>query len=244
MTNIFLPLAANLFFDSSEFSYPKPLIEIGGKPVIQHVVDNLMKIPDPKKFIFAVNKMDDSRFHLTHTFKLLSDSPIETVLIEGQTRGAACTALMAIDQIDNDEPLIIANADQVFRSDLGNLFKKLSESQADAGVLCFDSIHPRWSYIKTNENDEVIEAAEKVPLSRNAIAGFYYFKKGSEFVKMAMSSIQKGASVNGIFFIAPILNEYILAGKKLTYEKVEASDYKTFYSIQKIEEALRDSLWA
>lgn len=243
-TNIFLPLAANLFFDSSEFSYPKPLIEVGGKPIIQHVTDNLMSIPDPKKFIFAVNKSDDSRFHLSHTFRLLSNCPTEMVLIEGQTKGAACTALMAIDQIDSEEPLVISNADQVFNKDIGVLYKKLVDSGADAGVICFDSIHPRWSYIKTNDKDEIIEAAEKRPLSRNAIAGFYYFKKGSDFIEMAMSSIEKGAHVNGIYFIAPILNEFILAGKKLAYEKVDVSDYRTFYSIQKIEEALRDSSWA
>lgn len=243
-TNIFLPLAANLFFDSSEYSYPKPLIEIGEKPIIQHVIDSLMGIPDPKKFIFAVNKADDSRFHLTHTFRLLSSCPSEMVLIEGQTKGAACTALMAIDQIDSDEPLVISNADQIFRRDLGEIYKKLTDSCADAGVICFDSIHPRWSYIKTNNSDQIIEAAEKRPLSRNAIAGFYYFKRGSDFVEMAMSSIEKGASVNGTFFIAPILNEFILAGKKLTYEKIAAHDYRTFYSIQKIEEAMRDSAWA
>ncbi len=243
-TNIFLPMAANLFFDSVDYSYPKSLIEVGGKPIIQHVIDNLLTIPDPKKFIFAVNKADDSRFHLTHTFHLLSQCPSEVILIEGQTRGAACTALMAIDQINSDEPLVISNADQVFRKDLGKIYKKFSDSGADVGVICFDSIHPRWSYIKANENNEIIEAAEKRPLSRNAIAGFYYFQKGSDFVEMAMSSIEKGASVNGVYFIAPILNEFILAGKKLVYEKVDVSDYRTFYSIQKIEEALRDPLWA
>ena len=57
---------------------------------------------------------------------------------------------------------------------------------------------------------------------------------------MAKASIRKNASVNGIFFIAPVLNEYILANKKLVFKTIDAKDYRTFYSIQKIEEALRE----
>ena len=56
--NIVVPLAANLYFDSTEYYYPKPLIEVRGTPIIQLVVDSLKSLPSPKRFIFILNRKD------------------------------------------------------------------------------------------------------------------------------------------------------------------------------------------
>ena len=55
--------------------------------------------------------------------------------------------------------------------------------------------------------------AEKQPISRNATAGLYYFRRGVDFVRGAERMLFKNASFSGEFYVAPVYNELILAGK-------------------------------
>lgn len=237
MINILLPMAGkSIFFDNSNYVYPKPLIEVKGKPMVQRVIENLDTIGDDLNCIFAVNASDCKQFHIDDVLKLLTDDKAEIIRVDSDTAGAACTALLAIEAINNDDPLIISNADQCFDISLDRFVDDFRERDLDAGVICFDSVHPRWSYARTNEEGEIVEASEKRPISNQAIAGFFYFKHGKDFVQAAMKSIFKDASVNGRYYIAPVINEMVLDGKRLGISTVDNDKYHTFYSPQLLEE--------
>jgi dTDP-glucose pyrophosphorylase len=156
--------------------------------------------------------------------------------LEKETKGAACSVLMAIDKINNGEPLIIANADQLFDIDLNKVLDTFDKNSVDAGVICFEAVHPRWSFVRLNEKNKIIETAEKRPISKNAIAGFYYFKQGKDFVAAAMGSIRKDANVDGLYYISPTFNELVLSSKNLEIFSIPKEKYHTFYTPQKIKE--------
>jgi dTDP-glucose pyrophosphorylase len=234
MINILIPLGGKSeFFNSIEYVYPRPLIEIGGKTMIQRIIENFAEIEN-KHFIFVVNQSDCDSYHLDSILQLLTDSKCDIIKLNGQTKGAACSALMAVEIINNQTSLIIANGDQVIEASLDSVTKEFQFKGLDAAVITFESIHPKWSYVRVDETDKVIESAEKRPLSKNAIAGFYYFDKGQDFVFAAMQSIAKDAHVNDFFYIAPVINELVLAGKNIGYHPIEASLYHSFYSPAKI----------
>lgn len=236
MFNFLIPLGtSSQFFESSEYPYPKPLVEISGKPMIQHVIENLSRIREEKRFIFILREEDCTRHHLDSTVRLLAGEDVVIIKLQRETKGAACSALLAIDLIANEQPLVIANGDQLFDIDLDKYIARFREDKIDAGCLCFESVHPRWSYVRL-EKENIVEAAEKRPLSRQAIAGFYYFAKGLDFVEAAKQMIRKDASVNGQFYIAPVLNELVLKSRRLRAYAVPNEAYHTFYSPQKIEE--------
>lgn len=236
MLNILIPLASvSQFFENSVYVYPKPLIEILGKPMIQHVVENLLQISTQKRFIFVVRDEDCARYHLDSTLRLLVKDRIEILRIQRETGGAACSALLATEFIANEQPLVICNGDQMFDLDLNRPLEEIRVDKVDAACLTFRSVHPRWSYIRL-EDGQIVEAAEKHPLSSNAIAGFYYFSKGSDFVDAAKRMILKNAQVNGVFYIAPVFNELVLAGKRMRSYDIDGAKYHTFYSPQKIQE--------
>lgn len=236
MLNILIPMAVkSAFFEGKEYPFPAPLIEVGGKSIIELALENYKALKEPKRFIFVVTKTDCAKYHIDSVLHLLTNGNCEIVKLHGETKGAACSCLMAIKHINNDEQLVIANGDQIFDDDISVPLNYLKKN-VDAGAICFNTVHPRWSYVRLDENDRIIEAAEKRPLSNNAIAGFYYFKKGRDFVEAAMSSIRKDASVNGIFYVAPTLNELVLEGKKLGIYKIDNKRYHTLYSPQKIQE--------
>ena len=236
MLNILIPLGSHTnLSESAEYAYPKPLVEIGGKPMIQKVIENLSQIIGLKRYIFILREDDCRRFHLDTTVRLLVGDDAIVIKLQSETKGAVCSALLAVDYICNTSPLVIANGDQLFEADLNECLRLFRSDKADAGCLCIDSVHPRWSYVRL-DGDSIVEAAEKRPISRNAIAGFYYFSHGNFFVEAAKSSIRKDANLNGIYYIAPVLNELVLKNFKLKAITISESDYHAFYSPQKIEE--------
>lgn len=237
MLNILLLLAGqSSFFSKEEFVFPRPLIEINGKSMIQHVIENLATITTQKRFIFVVNAEDCRKHHLDNVLKLLTDKNTQIIEVEGETNGALCSALLAIDSIDAKDPLIIANPDQVIDSDLDEMLEYFEEAHADAAVATFETVHPRWSYVRFDKNRSIVEAAEKRPISKHAIAGFYYFANGEKFISSAMSSIKKGSHINGTYYVSMVLNELILQQSHLVAYHLNPDHYHTFYSPQKIEE--------
>lgn len=233
MLNIIMPLASKTFENDNErFLFPLPLVDIKGKALIEYSLTNLNGINEDKRFIFIVKDFDCKQFHIDNVLKqLVQNSTI--VKIQGQTKGAICSVLFAIDEMDLDQELIIVNSDQVLNDDLDNMLDNLRKY--DAGVIAFNSIHPRWSFIRT-ENNLIIETAEKNPISNKAIAGFYYFKKARFFIDGAVQVIKYDDNFNGNYYISSVFNQLILMGKSIGFAEMKSENYYSFYSPQKVKE--------
>jgi dTDP-glucose pyrophosphorylase len=230
MINVLLPSMGKTNFFKDMY-FPKPIIEINGKTMLEIVQENFASIKD-KKMIYVFSKDNCNQFHLDDSVKIMN--PEASVLsLKNETAGALCTALIAIEFINNNRPLIIANSDQIIDVNYEEVLSYFQEEKADAGVITFKSIHPRWSYIKSCGKN-VIEVAEKRPLSAHAIAGFYYYKKGYDFIEAAKRVILKGSSIEGKYYISSSFNELILLNKNVIYYEVKPDAYHSFYSPEKI----------
>ena len=207
--NIVIPMAgAGSRFAKAGYTFPKPLIEVAGKPMIQVVVENLNI---DANYIFIVQNSHRKQYNLDTTLRLIA-SGCEIIGIDGVTEGAACTALLAKDFIDNDNPLFFANSDQFVVWNSSEFFYKMQETDADGGIPIFKSTHPKWSFAKLDENNHVTEVQEKNPISDNATVGFYYFKRGADFVKNTEEMIAANDRVNNEFYLCPVYNYLIKNG--------------------------------
>jgi NDP-sugar pyrophosphorylase family protein len=234
---IVLPMAGKpRFYPSDEYKFSRSFVEVGGKPMIQQVLTNLKTIANISNFVFIVNKQDIVDLHLDNVLKMLTEDKAQIFSQSVDTKGAVCSLLLGIEYIDCDEPIIISNVDQIIDVDLNEAIKFFQSEDCDAGVITFDSVHPQWSYVRTIEGKTVVEAAEKRPVSRSAIAGFYYYKTGKAFMQAAMSSIIKDRSVNGLYYTSLTLNEVILAGGSVKAYEVPAGKYHSFYSPTKVDD--------
>ena len=208
--------------------------------MVQHAIENLQTMQKDLHFIFVIKKSDCITFHLDDTLRLLTEGECEIIVLDGETKGAACSALLAVDAINNENPLVIANFDQVIDCNLSELYDQFHRLGSDAGCLVFSTTHPRWSFVLLDGKDCVLETAEKRPLSRNAIAGFYYYKQGKDFVEAAKSMILKSCSNAEIFYISTTFNELILHNKSIKALRIPNEKYHSFYTPQKIEEYEKD----
>lgn len=212
-------------FREAGYAYPKSLVEIDGVPVIERVVNDLASLHTPDNdFIFVIRKDENVRFHIGDILHLLLPAS-RVVEANTDTGGAACSALLAIEQIDNEQALFIVNGDQIIDADLAEALAGFRLAGLDGGVIVFQAVHPRWSYVKCNDDGYVIEAAEKRPISHFATAGAYYFAHGADFVAAAMTMIRKDAHVDGNFYICPAFNEMILEQKKIGVHLIPATAY-------------------
>lgn len=210
--NVLIPMAGHgSRFSQAGYSFPKPLIEVHGKPMIQVVVDNLAV---EANFIFVVQKEHREKYNLDSMLNLITPG-CKIVEVEGVTEGAACTTLLAKEFINNNEPLVIANSDQFVEWNSLDFFYKMNEQNLDAGIVSFHSTHPKWSYAKIDENGFVTEVAEKNPISNIATVGIYYWKHGSDYVRFAEQMIENNIRVNKEFYVCPVFNEAIKAGLKI-----------------------------
>ena len=210
--NIIIPMAGHgSRFLQAGYTFPKPLIEVHGKPMIQVVIDNL-KVD--AHFIFIVQKEHREKYNLDSMLSLLAPG-CDIVDVDKVTEGAACTVLLGKEFINNDNPLVIANSDQFVEWSSLDFFYKMNEQNLDGGIVSFKSTHPKWSYAKTDNNGFVLEVAEKKTISDIATVGIYYWKKGSDFVKYAEQMIHKNIRANNEFYVCPVFNEAILDGLKI-----------------------------
>lgn len=210
--NVLIPMAgAGSRFEKAGYTFPKPLIEVRGKPMIQVVVENLNI---DANYIYVVQKAHREKYNLDALLNLITPGCkiVETI---GVTEGAACTTLLAKEHINTDAPLLFANSDQFVEWDSNEFMYKMNETQADGGILTFKATHPKWSFAKLNEQGYVTQVAEKNPISDIATVGVYYWRHGKDYVKYAEQMISKNVRVNNEFYVCPVYNEAIADGLKI-----------------------------
>jgi HAD superfamily hydrolase (TIGR01509 family) len=216
--NILIPMAgAGSRFANAGYTFPKPLIEVNHKPMIQVVTENLNI---NAHFIYLVQKSHYDKYNLKYLLNLITPN-CTIVQVDGVTEGAACTTLLAKEYINNNKHLLIANSDQFIEWDSNNFYYTASGDNIDGSILTFEASHPKWSFVKLDGDGYVTELAEKKPISTTATVGIYYWSKGSEYVKYAEQMIDDNVRVNGEFYVAPVYNEAIEDGKKIRTYNIE-----------------------
>lgn len=201
---VLIPMAgAGSRFAQAGYKLPKPLIDVNGKPMIQHVVDNLNM---NAKFVFVVQKEHFEKYNLGSYLSLMAPG-CEIVQTDGVTEGAACTTLLAKQFINNSRHLLIANSDQLVKWDSCDFMYSMLCDEADGGILTFESDNTKWSYVRLGLDGYACEVAEKKLISNEATVGIYYWKHGSDYVRLTEQMIASNIRVNNEFYVCPVYNE-------------------------------------
>jgi dTDP-glucose pyrophosphorylase len=218
VVNILVPMAGcGSRFAQAGYVFPKPLIEIHGKPMIQVVLDN---INIDGNYIFVVQAEHCQKYSLDKVLKILKPN-CKIVYTSSLTKGAACTTLLAEQYINNNAPLIIANSDQYVEWKQYKFLKEFDTGENDGAILTFTSVHPKWSFVKINKELLVTEVAEKKPISTLATVGIYGWARGSDYINYARQMIDKNITTNGEFYVCPVFNEAIADRKKIKIVHIE-----------------------
>ena len=218
--------------DLADNDYPRCLVELDGIPLIETLISKCQTI-DGAQILVVLRTIDIARFHLDDVVRLLNPGS-KVIAARRETGGATCSALLAIGDIDSEDELLIVNANELVDVNFSDEIEKFRNRGLSAGTLTFASVHPRYSYVRSGDDGLVLEAAEKRPISRTATVGFYWFRRGHDFVEAAMDLIRNDDSVDGRFFISHTLNHLILRGLDVGHSPIPSDKYHPLKSEQQI----------
>lgn len=229
MLNIVLPMAGRgSRFADAGYTLPKPLIQIHGVPMIKVVVENLAPKQE-HRFIFVAQQEHIDKYDLTPKLKSYAKN-VEVIGINGITEGQVCTALLAKEFFNNDEPLMNANSDQYIDFDISEYLDAMASRKLDGMIMTMKSQDPKWSYAKTDESGIVVETAEKKVISPDATVGIFNFAKGSDLVRSAEQMIKDNIRVNNEFYTCPCYNYLVREGKKIGIYPI-GEEYNGMYGL-------------
>jgi len=181
--------------------------------MIEYVTRNIRPSCE-HRFIYICQEEHLEKYHLSEELERMAPG-CAIITVDHITEGAACTVLLAEKYIDNSDALMIANSDQFVDTNIDSYIAAMGSYEGL--IMTMPANDPKWSYIRYDENGFVTLVREKEVISDQATVGIYNYKQGSDFVKYAHQMIEKNIRVNGEFYVAPVYNEMIEAGKKLVF---------------------------
>lgn len=220
--NLVIPAAGKgSRFSEAGWKKPKPFIDIDGISMLERVIKNVR--PDNCKVNLIINSE-----HIKQNEDVISKLKEHANInfIDQITEGTACTVLMSRSEIDNDNPLLIANSDQIVDFDVNKYVDDCFSRGLDGSILVFKDLdmNDKWSFAKLDSNNMVTEVAEKKPISDLATVGIYLFSKGRDFVNSAVDMIVRNDRVNNEFYTCPVYNYMIKSGLKIGVYEIDFKD--------------------
>lgn len=210
---ILIPMSgAGSRFATHGYTNPKPLIEFFGKPMIEHVLENLGVNNTFTLCVLRAHYDADTELFaklrkMVHTLNI--------VFVDKITQGAAETCLLAKQYIDPESPIMIANCDQMMVWNQKSFEDFVARENLDGAMFVFDSTSTKNSYVEIDKYGLAVRTAEKQVISPYATTGIYVWSKAIDFLWAAQNMIRKDLRVNNEFYVAPVYNENIARGDRI-----------------------------
>jgi NDP-sugar pyrophosphorylase family protein len=176
------------------YDTPKPFIDIDGQPMINRMLSSLPK--NVEKIIVTQEE------HKNYVEKFLSDYCV--IFTKANTGGAAKTVLELDAYLNNTDPILILDCDQILHIDYEGTLGDMKGY--NAGILTFQvkNSDPKYGYV--SGFPVVKKTAEKQPISQYATAGFYYFANWGIYKDAAYNMINAACTINNEYYISPVFN--------------------------------------
>ena len=214
-------------FIDAGYTTPKPLIEVDGKPIIEHVV-NLF--PNEKDIIFICNTKHLNETNLREVLKRIAPTG-KIVEIPPHKKGPVYAVYQIKDMIDDDEEVIVNYCDFGAYWDYKDFLKHTRERNADGAIPSYKGFHPHmlgkinYAFMR-DDKQWMLEIREKQPFTDNrmneyASDGTYYFKKGSYVKKYFKKLMDEDVNLKGEYYVSMVYNLLVQDGLKVSIYEIQ-----------------------
>jgi len=215
--NILFPIAGEGKRFQNQSNLPKPLIDINGKPMLWWAIKTLNI---DGNYIFIILDYHDNALNEKMSSILNEIKNVKIIRVDKPTKGSAFTCLLAEEDINNDEPLLITNCDQYLNWDSKQFIEFVGQDRLDACVSIYDHGDIRvgekspYCFVDIDESGRITRFCEKFAISMHSMNGLHYWKQGKDFVSSCKKVIQDGITVNGEYYLSSSFN-YLIEDKKV-----------------------------
>ncbi len=189
------------------FSLPKVLLNVGGRPILGHILDQLLAC-NITKATFVVGYLGDKIKEYVETeYKEIQADYVE----QHEMLGLGHAIYTAVPTFDEEEIFIILG-DTVFDVNLENVFKSKTTSLGVKEVL-----DPSRFGVALMENGEIKKLIEKpkIPISKLALVGLYYIANSALLIECLKEIIDKDIRTNNELQLTDALQLMIEKGEKI-----------------------------
>ena len=199
---------------------PKPLIEIDGKTIIQHVVE---MFPGAEDITFICNQdhLNDAKFRMSEILEEIAPE-CKIISIEPHNLGPVHAVLEAIDGLDLEKPTIVNYADFTCDWNYIDFCNTMQDKECDGAIPCYRGFHPHtlWSnyyaYVQEKEM-HALDIQEKKPFTESprnefASSGTYYFKNANLMKQYFERCVLENLSVGGEYYVSMVYKPMIQDG--------------------------------
>ncbi|OGU75793.1 MAG: nucleotidyl transferase [Ignavibacteria bacterium RBG_16_34_14] len=195
------------------YSTPKVLLNVGGKPIIAHILDKLLE-EGINKATFVIGHLGDMiKEYVEKTYTAMKSSFIEQESMEGLGH-AIYTAIPTFD----DEEIFIILGDTIFDVDLKNVFKNKISSLGVKEVE--DPRRFGVAVLKNGYVEKLIEKPQTI-VSNLALVGLYYVSHKRALINCLNELVEKDVRTKGELQLTDALQIMIEQGEKVTTFPVE-----------------------
>ena len=228
MTHVVIPMSGlGERFIKAGYKLPKPLIEVDGKPMIEHVVS---MFSPADKFTFVCNLEHMTQTKLAEVLNRIAPQA-EIITIDTHRKGPVYAVGQCLDRIDSGEETIVNYCDFYSYWHYSDFLAKTRSRKAAGSVPAYRNFHPHMlgtdNYAFIKEKNLWLEAIqEKKPFTDNRMAEFasngtYYFSRG-EYVKHYFQELMKqDIQVNGEYYVSMIYNLMVADGLRVSVYEVD-----------------------
>ncbi|MGN0018723.1 MAG: glycosyltransferase family 2 protein [Candidatus Gastranaerophilaceae bacterium] len=162
-------------FREKGYNVPKYMIEAKGRPLFDWSMISLEGFNNNvDKYIFIALKDENSdiKSFINERCKILNIKNYKIIILDKLTDGQATTAMLAKEYWNENNALLIYNIDTYVESGEMNS----AQLRGDGFIPCFQAEGDHWSFVRLDDNGEVVEIKEKERISNYCTLGAYYFK--------------------------------------------------------------------
>jgi capsule biosynthesis phosphatase len=192
--NIIIPIGGiGQRFKEDNYLTPKPLINVLGNPMICRLISGLNTKKEDRIHIVYNPELNSYNFEDLLRFKF-PNLNFNFLCLDGITRGASETILFGLDRMSSglDENFLILDCDTFYEDDILEKYRGCENKNTIFYSRDTQDL-PIFSYIRIDENENVIEIKEKIKISENANTGAYGFSNGRQLKEYCerISSLSK-----------------------------------------------------
>ena len=229
---IIIPMSGiGIRFIEAGYKEPKPLIEVDGKPIIEHVV-NLFPNESNIKFICNDEHLKETKMReVLNSF--CPNGKIYEVPVEGRM-GPVHAVSLIFDAIDDNEEVIVSYCDYGTYWDYEQFLKDTRERNADGAIACYRGFHPHmlgtdnYAFLKETEIEsrwmDTIQEKKSFTddrMNEYASNGTYYFKSGAIMKKYFKKLMELEMKVNNEYYVSMVYNLLVEDGLTVNIFEIE-----------------------
>ena len=216
-------------FKTNGYDKPKALISVNNKPILFHLLDNLILDCRYIKFVYIPYNKEYVEYKLEQLIReRYPNIFFRFFQLENNTRGAVETINISLRDLtdkqliktDEDIPILCIDGDNYYKCDI------IQKWNGENTVFTFNDISTdaRYSYVDIKDG-MVSKIIEKEKISDNACCGAYGFKSVHDFIQYSNYIINNNIRHKDEFYISSLISEMLKNNKMFNIVNVYNKEY-------------------